>query len=350
MSSEPLKFDLFKLIITLLILTFFIFITYKIIEPFLFGFFWALMVVVTTWPILIKIQKKLFYNRLFATLVMCFIILLVFITPITLITINITKNSGAIIAWAESISKNGLPTFDALASIPFFGQEIHEKWLELIRDDGSELIKTIQDYFLLGVPWVIDKLVSITTFIFHCGVMIIFSSILYMKGDSLGHYLYQFAHKLSPQYGVEIVTLTSKSIRAVSLGVVVTALVLSLIGGSGLVMTGVPFTGFLTILLFICCVVQIGPVLIMVLATIWQFYNGNVIQGVILIVFALVLTVLDSLMRTLLIKKGVDLPFFLIIFGVIGGVLAFGAMGLFLGPVMFALIYNFSKVWVSKQD
>jgi len=81
----------------------------------------------------------------------------------------------------------------------------------------------------------------------------------------------------------------------------------------------------------------------------WQFWDGHVVSGIVLIVVAIILTTLDSVMRAYLIKKGADLPFLLILFGVIGGILAFGIMGLFIGPVVLALSYKIIQTWVNEQ-
>ncbi|MCT6876535.1 AI-2E family transporter, partial [Frischella perrara] len=170
-----------------------------------------------------------------------------------------------------------------------------------------------------------------------------------LKGESITKYVYVLANRLSKQYGTTTVTLAGQSIRAVALGVVVTAITLALIGGMSFIFTKMPFPGILTLILFICCVAQIGPVIVMLGCIIWQFWDGHIISGIVLIVVAIILTTLDSVMRAYLIKKGADLPFLLILFGVIGGILAFGIMGLFIGPVVLALSYKIIQQWVNEQ-
>ncbi|RKS87055.1 putative PurR-regulated permease PerM [Orbus hercynius] len=342
--------DLLKLILNLIIMGLFIIITYRVIEPFLFGFFWAVMVVITTWPLMIQLQHKLFNRRLLAVLVMTIILSLFFIIPFMLIIMSITKNSGFLLDLAKNLSQQSLPSFDWLARIPLIGNELYTKWQEVINNDGSELVKEIQPYFGTVVSWMIEQLTNISVFVFHCAVMIVFSALLFLKGEDVKKYVYHFAYKLSKQHGENTITLAGKSIRAVALGVVVTAVTLTLIGGLSLAITSMPFTGFLTLLLFLCCVVQIGPTLIMAICTIWQFWDGHLVSGFILLTVTIILTTLDSIMRIYLIKKGVDLPFLLILFGVIGGLLGFGAMGLFIGPVILALSYNIIHAWIEEQD
>lgn len=342
--------DLLKLILNLLIIGLFIIITYRVVEPFLFGFFWAVMVVITTWPMMVWLQHKLFNKRILSVIVMTIILLLFFIIPFMLIIMSIAKNSGFLIDLIKNLSQRELPALNWLETIPLVGNELHQKWQELINNDGSELIQQIQPYLGTVVSWAIKQLTNISVFIFHCTVMVVFSALLFFKGEDVKKHVYDFARRLSKQHGENTITLAGKSIRAVALGVIVTAVTLTIIGGLSLMITNVPFAGFISLLLFICCVAQIGPVLIMACCTIWQFFNNNITAGIALAIVTIILTTLDSLMRIYLIKKGADLPFLLILFGVIGGLLGFGVMGLFIGPVILALSYNFINAWVDEQE
>ncbi|SCB88190.1 AI-2E family transporter YdiK [Gilliamella intestini] len=350
MPVEKNTTDLLKLILNLLIIGLLIIITYRVVEAFLFGFFWAVMVVIATWPLMIKIQQKLFNKRWLSLLVMALILALVCIIPFILIISSVAQNSHHLIEWAKTLSHQKLPTLDWLESVPAFGPELHQKWLTLIQTDGSDLVSNIQPYIGIMISWLLEQATNIGIFIFHAGVMIIFSLLLYLKGESITKYVYLLANRLSKQYGATTVTLAGQSIRAVALGVVVTAITLALIGGLSFVFTGMPLSGVLTLILFICCVAQIGPVVVMLGCICWQFWMGNTVSGIILIVVAIILTTLDSVMRAYLIKKGADLPFLLILFGVIGGLLGFGIMGLFIGPVVLALTYKIIQTWVDEQS
>lgn len=350
MPAEKNTYDLLKLILNLLLIGLLIILTYRVVEAFLFGFFWAVMVVITTWPLMINIQQRLFNKRWLSLLVMTLILSFVCVIPFFLIISSVAQNGHYLIEWAKTLQSKELPTFDWLNNIPMFGTELHQKWLELIKTDGSDLITSIQPYIGTVIGWLLEQATNIGLFIFHGGVMIIFSLLLFLKGESITKYVYLFANRLSKQYGATTVTLAGQSIRAVALGVVVTAITLALIGGLSFILTNMPFPGILTLILFICCVAQIGPVIVMLGCIIWQFWDGHTTSGIILIVVAIVLTTLDSVMRAFLIKKGADLPFLLILFGVIGGLLGFGIMGLFIGPVVLALAYKLIQTWINEQS
>ncbi len=127
-----------------------------------------------------------------------------------------------------------------------------------------------------------------------------------------------------------------------------TALVQSLLAGAGLWVTGVPHAGLLTAFMFVLCIAQIGPVLVMLPAIAWLYWSGSSGWGTVLLIWALPVFTLDNVLRPVLIRRGVQLPMLLIIAGVIGGLLSFGVLGLFVGPVILASTYTLAKEWVAE--
>jgi predicted PurR-regulated permease PerM len=102
--------------------------------------------------------------------------------------------------------------------------------------------------------------------------------------------------------------------------------------------------------ILLLCIAQIGPVIVLIGAIVWLFYNDHTGWGTALIVWTVIVGMLDNVLRPLLIKRGADLPLLLIFAGVIGGLLAFGIIGLFVGPVVLAVTYTLLKEWLADQD
>ena len=147
-----------------------------------------------------------------------------------------------------------------------------------------------------------------------------------------------------------MVILAGKAIRSVALGVVVTALLQTVLAGIGLAIARVPYTGLLTAIALVLCIAQVGPALILIPAIIWLFATGHKGLGAFLLVWSILPLTVDNLVRPYLIRKGVDLPMWLIISGVLGGLLAFGVIGLFIGPVVLAVTYTLMESWVADLD
>jgi predicted PurR-regulated permease PerM len=141
--------------------------------------------------------------------------------------------------------------------------------------------------------------------------------------------------------------LAGKAVRAVVLGVVVTALIQTAIGGIGLFIAGVPAAALLTAVMLILCLAQLGPLLVMIPAVIWLYWSGQPVWGTVLLILSLLAGTIDNLLRPLLIRKGIDLPLLLIFAGVIGGLIGFGVMGLFVGPVILAVAYKLLIAWMA---
>jgi predicted PurR-regulated permease PerM len=112
---------------------------------------------------------------------------------------------------------------------------------------------------------------------------------------------------------------------------------------------GVPFAGLLTAVVLLLCIAQIGPIVVLVPAVIWLFWNDETARGVALLVWSIIVGTLDNVLRPILIRKGADLPLLLIFAGVIGGLIAFGIVGLFVGPVVLAIGYMLLNQWVNED-
>jgi predicted PurR-regulated permease PerM len=177
---------------------------------------------------------------------------------------------------------------------------------------------------------------------------VLISAILYTTGDDAARWVLRFGRRLAGDRGESVVRLAAQAIRGVALGVVLTALIQALLGGIGLAIAGVPFVAVLTAVMFMLAVAQIGAVPVLVCALVWLWWQGETAWFVVLLVWTLIVGSLDNVLRPILIKKGADLPLLLIFAGVIGGLFAFGLLGLFVGPVILAVAYTLLDAWVSE--
>jgi predicted PurR-regulated permease PerM len=147
-----------------------------------------------------------------------------------------------------------------------------------------------------------------------------------------------------------VVSLAGQAIRGVALGVVVTALAQSVLGGITLAVAGVPLSPILTAVMFMLTIAQIGPLPVLAPAVIWLYWRGSTGWGTFLLVSTALVGTMDNFIRPVLIKKGADLPLLLIFVGVIGGLTTFGLIGIFVGPVVLAVAYTLLKAWVNPEE
>lgn len=350
MTETTRHFDLTRIILGILFIAIMVIACFWIVQPFIFGFAWAGMVVIATWPLLIHLQYRMGGKRLPAVLVMTLLLILLFVTPVGLLINSIIDSSPKLIELASDSKQMELPALDLLHRIPFIGEFLNRSWDQMMTDGGKSLIAKIQPYAGQTATWFLSQVVNIGHFMLHATLMVIFSALLYYNGEAVAHSIHRFAVRLSPSKGVSIVVLAAQAIRAVALGVVVTALVQSILGGIGIASAGIGYATLLTILMFITCLAQLGPLPILVPAIIWLYWSGDNTWGTILLVWSVLVAMLDNVLRPALIKMGADLPLLLILSGVIGGMLAFGMIGLFLGPVVLAVTYRLVSAWVTEDS
>jgi predicted PurR-regulated permease PerM len=198
--------------------------------------------------------------------------------------------------------------------------------------------------------WLFAQAGSFLLMIVQFLLTVIISAVLYATGESAASGVCRFTRRLAGQHGENAAILAAKAVRGVALGVVVTAVVQAALGGAGLVISGVPGAAVLTAVMFMLCVAQVGPMLVLVPAVVWLFWADQTVWGSIMVVWTIFVGVLDNVLRPILIKKGADLPLLLIFSGVIGGLIAFGVIGLFVGPVLLAVTYTLLREWVALGD
>lgn len=318
-----------------------------IIRPFLISLIWASVIVVATWPVFQRLEALEGRRRGLAVAVMALSILLVILIPITLAIVTIINNAGNIVAQIKSLAALSLTAPpDWITNLPLVGGKITERWLEFAALTPEERIAPLLPYAQAAAQWFIAQAGDIGLIVLHFLLTVLIATILYAKGPAVRKGILAFARRLSGAQGEELAILAAKAVRGVVLGVVVTAFVQATIGSIGLFLTGIPAAALLTAVMLILCLAQLGPALVLIPATIWLFWSGQLGWGMVLLVVSVIASTIDNLVRPFMIRKGAPLPLLLIFTGVIGGLAAFGIIGLFIGPVVLAVTYTLLKTWV----
>jgi predicted PurR-regulated permease PerM len=322
-----------------------------VVRPFLTAFIWATMIVVATWPLLLAIQARLWGRRKLAVAVMTLVLLLALIVPLSLAVATIVGSADQIVIKAKSLAGFTVPPPpDWLGSIPVIGPKLAETWQSVVALRMVELSAWLAPYTAKLVRWFADQAGSVGMMILEFLLTVMISAILYTKGETAAAGVRSFARRLGGVKSEEATLLAAKAVRGVALGVGVTAITQSVLGGIGLAVTGVPAASILTGVMLMLCVAQIGPSPVLVPAIIFLYWKGAIVWGTILLIWSVPVMILDSFLRPLLIRRGVDLSLLLIFAGVIGGLIAFGIIGLFIGPVVLAVTHTLLKVWISAGE
>lgn len=342
--------DLTLTVLSVLLIVAFIAAAFWILRPFLLAVVWATMIVVATWPMMLRVQSVL-RRRSLAVVVMTLSMLLVFVAPLVLAIDAVIENADTMMQWARALAAKGFPAPpDWLPGLPLVGAQWSEKWAALAATGPDQLVARLSPYATQAAQWLFGAFGSAGALAVQLLLTIIVCVVMFANGETARHGLLRFGRRLGGDRGEGAVVLAGQAIRAVALGVVVTALVQTVLAGIGLALAGIPFAGLLTGIVLLLCIAQLGPILVLAPAVAWLYYDGAAGRGTALLVWTVLVGSLDNILRPILIRRGADLPLLLILSGVIGGLLAFGIVGLFVGPVVLAVGYTLLKQWLSEAN
>jgi predicted PurR-regulated permease PerM len=350
MQEKP-PADLVRTTLGVLFLGGLILASFWILRPFIGAVIWATMLVVATWPVMKWFEARLWHRRSLAVLVMSVLLLLLFFVPLTLAIGTIVSHSDEIVERGKSIASSPLPHPPQwVAQLPFVGEKITRSWEDAIAAGASGLLAKLMPYADNIAKWLVSQAGSLGFLLLQFLLTVIISALMYAGGESAALTVRRFGRRLAGHNGENAVTLAGQAIRGVALGVGVTAVVQAGVGGIGLAIAGIPFAGLLTAVMLMLCIAQVGPALVMFPAVAWVYWTGESGWGTFLLIWAVVVSTMDNFLRPALIKRGADLPLLLIFAGVIGGLIGFGLVGIFVGPVLLAVAYTLLDSWIGDGN
>ncbi|HXJ93947.1 MAG TPA: AI-2E family transporter YdiK [Terriglobia bacterium] len=349
-ENVSVRRDVTHTILSVLFILLLIASSFWILRPFLISIVWGTIIVVASWPLKERLQKLLGNRRGLAVSFMTAALLLMVLTPLMFAVLTIARNAENISAQIRSFDIGSLVSPPPwLEHIPLAGKKLADRWAAFAALSPEERSQKVSPYAQRALWWFVARAggtgVTIVNFLLTMAIAII----LYAKGETCREGLLRFARRLAGVRGEEVAVLAGKAVRGVVLGVVVTALTQAAIGGVGLFIAGVPAAALLAAVMFILCLAQLGPLLVLLPSVVWLYWSGQAVWGTVLLIFTIVAGTIDNFLKPFLIKKGADLPLLLILSGVIGGLIAFGVIGLFIAPVILAIAYTLLKEWVSED-
>lgn len=318
-----------------------------ILLPFLGSIVWASSIVLATWPMLLRIQRFAGGRRSVAAAVMTCAMLAVFILPLWLAAGMLLDSALKGLDFAQVYFANGLgPPPQWLENLPWLGERLAAAWHKLAASGPEGIMETIRPHLRSAAGWIVSMTGGFGMLLVNFLLTVIIAAVLYANGEKAANGVILFARRIGEEQGEQAVRLAGQAVRGVVLGVVVTALVQSLLAGLGLWASGVPQVGLLSAFIFVLAIAQLGPLLVLIPAIIWLYWSGSIGWSIALLIWTLPVATLDNFLRPILIRRGVDLSLLLIIAGVIGGLISFGVIGLFVGPVVLAVTYSLLQSWV----
>lgn len=321
----------------------------RVLAPFLGALIWATTIVVATWPVMKRLESIFGGRRGPAVVSMTLAIVAVLIVPLAAginAIFGLGDEARALIARLRDSVIPDAPAW--LAGLPIVGERAASEWNAYAGVPLGSLVASLEPYLRQVAAWFAHQAGGLALVLLHFLLIAILCAVLYSDGENWAGWMRRFGRRLAGARGDRMVVLAGQAIRGVAMGVVITALLQTVLSGIGLAVVGVPFAGVLTAVIFVFCIAQLGPLIVMLGATAWAFHALGSGWGTLLLAWSIIVGVMDNFVRPVLIKRGADLSLLLIFAGVIGGLMAFGVVGIFVGPVVLAVAYTLLDEWVHE--
>ncbi|HLB14477.1 MAG TPA: AI-2E family transporter [Burkholderiales bacterium] len=321
---------------------------YVVLQPFLPATLFAASVAACTWPLYVWIRRKVGGRSTLAASLMTLLLVLIGLIPFVLLVGSLVDDVPRLVEWVKEAFAAGPPEPPAwLIGLPYVGEQLDDYWQRLAasRDEALALLRRFAQpaqAFLVAVGKVLGEGILQLTLAVFIGFF------LYRDGEALMATLRAIATRLAGNLGNSMVETINNTVVGVMYGIVGTALAQGVVAALGLWIAGVPSSLLLGAATFLLSPVPIGPPIVWGGAAIWLFLQDEIAWGVFMLVWgALVVSSIDNFVKPLLISRGAAMPFVLVLLGVFGGVLAFGFIGVFLGPTLLAVGYSLTRRWIA---
>jgi predicted PurR-regulated permease PerM len=321
-----------------------------VLRPFVAAILFAAAVVVSSWPLYLRLLRSMRGRRTLAALTMTLTLLLLVIVPLALVAYNMADNVAGAFDQLRAFRFGTLQPPAWIRSIPLVGNEIDTYLRQLVasRDRMAELaqrmVEPARHYLLAGGLMLGTGVVQLTLAAFV-------SFFFYRDGEALRSVIGAAMRRVMNEEAEPVSDIVSNTVRGVMYGLLGTALAQALVAGIGFAIAGVPAVLLLSVLVFVLSLIPVGPPVIWGGAAIWLFAQGSTGWGIFMLVWGVFLiSGVDNVVRPMLISRGSSLPFLLTLLGVLGGVIAFGFVGLFIGPTLLAVGYSLMSGWTHTPD
>jgi len=322
----------------------------KILLPFFGAILWSAIIVVATWPLYRRLRKRVGSRPKLATAIMTLGLALVLVGPVAILTISLQENISSAVNLFQDVSGTELPENPPawISSIPLVSGRLESAWREASTNMHG-FVERIRPQIRKAATWLLAQGARLGLVLLQFLLVLLISMLLYRNGEVLADYTRKFTMRLGGAEGLESLDAAARTIKSVSLGVIGTAVIQAVLSGFGFWLAGVPGWVLLSFFCLFTALLQIGTGLIWIPVAIWLGHQDATAWAIFTVVWGIFINVIDNFIKPYLISQGCGLPLALIFMGVIGGMLTWGVIGIFLGPTLLATGFNLLKHWL-EQD
>ena len=337
--------DLIQLAIRLGLLAFLIYWTFVLIRPFVPILAWSIVLAVALYPVFNLLSRFLGGRPRLAAAILTVFNLGIVIGPATWLGLSAVEG---VQEFAGHLGAGNLMVPSppgAIKDWPLVGPQLFELWNQAsnnIRAALREVAPHLKP--LAGTMLGLAGNAGVGTLKFLLSVAL--AGFLFPYGSQLVAAGRGFLYRIVPEQSEHFLELAGATIRAVSQGVIGVAIIQSLLAGIGFKLAGIPGAGLLAFAVMILAIVQIGAAIVLVPVIIWIWIDKDFATALLLTVFLCIVGILDNILKPLVMGRGLTTPTLVIFAGVIGGTLAHGIVGLFIGPIILSVAWELTVAWI----
>ena len=324
---------------------------FLVLRPFISSLVWAVVLVFSCWPVYERILAFCGHRKTLAASLITLGLVLLLLMPFVLVgpslVGNVTEATAAVRRWLEA----GPPAPpDWLAKLPVVGARAVDYWQQAAHDsanlwqDSRQLIEPLSSFLLRCA-------VGIGSGVIELALSLIIAFFLFCDGASLAERLSRTVNRVGGAHGRRLLGVARDTIRGVVYGIIGTALLQAVLAGFGYLLAGLPAVGLLVMLTFIASVLPVlGTGAVWLPAAFWLFHQGSTGWAIFMLIWGIGISALANVVQPWLISRGNAMPFLLVFFGVLGGAMAFGFIGLFLGPTLLSVGFRLAQEWTEEPS
>ena len=318
---------------------------WEIVRPFVTPVAWGIILAIAVYPGFAALRRLLAGHGGWAAIVVTALALVVFLGPVSVLTTTLLENLQTLAAKLGGGTLAVPPPPARVATWPLIGEPLHRLWT-LASVNLEAALGEIGPQLQVISSWLLGFVAGLGLGFLQFILAIVIAGFLLAHAVAAQGAAQAFAQRVAGGRGPGFLELGIATIRNVARGVLGTALIQATLAGIGLVAVGIPAAGLLAFLVFLLSALQIGAGLVLIPAMIYVFATADLLTAILFAAWSIPVTLVDNFLKPILMSRGVDVPMLVIFIGVVGGTLASGIIGLFIGPVVLALGYKLLLAWV----
>ena len=322
---------------------------FQIARPFISIIVWGIIIAVATFPVYNRLKSRLGGRNKLSAALMSLLLLLLLVGPCIMISEVMIENVQSVSTHIEDGSLDIPPPPSEVAEWPFVGESLHRIW-SLAATNLEQALTVVEPQLKAAGKWLLGAAAGAGLTILGFIAAIIIAGILLSNSEGGAKLAQDFTVRLTGDPHTRLTRLAENTIRSVAKGVLGVAFIQSVLAGIGLVLAGIPGAGLLAFLCLLLAVIQLPVGLILIPAAVYMFYTADTLSASIFLVYALLVSGSDNVLKPLLMGRGVSTPIAIILIGTIGGMLLSGIIGLFIGAVILALGYELFMAWLADGN